>query len=164
MDPRPKWASFSFSPDLTLPTHSQQSSWTIEVLSGQGRACPAAHRLEEAGAGRATCHLQVGQSQSKSQEQAEQCTLDTFSLPHQPKRSFRLSHGGTRKGVARKSKGFFPILPRRCKFLFYGLMGEWGEEKIVLFNDSLQFTQYLFIEPKHLCVPESSSEVKDGVN
>lgn len=78
MDPRPKWASFSFSPDLTLPTHSQQSSWAIEVLSGQGRACPGAHRLEEAGAERAACGLWLGQSQSESQEQAEQCTLDTF--------------------------------------------------------------------------------------
>lgn len=32
------------------------------------------------------------------------------------------------KIVQRKSKSFFPILPRGCQFLFYGLIGEWGGE------------------------------------
>lgn len=59
--------------------------------------------------------------------------------------------------MARKQKAFFPVPPRGCKFLLYGLMGEWGEEKkTVPLSDSLQFTQYLFIEPEYLCVPEAA--------
>lgn len=53
--PKAQMGFLSFSPDLTLPTHSQQSSWTIEVLLRRGWACPGVHCLEEVGAENTRC-------------------------------------------------------------------------------------------------------------
>lgn len=124
--PKAQMGFLSFSPDVTLPTHSQQSSWTVEVFSsrvGTALVLTAWRRQEQ----RAHAACSSISPRERARNGLSKAHLIPFSNTTKS-RGQSSSPSEEQEGAAKKFKSIFPVLPRGCQFLFYGLK-ENGEKR-----------------------------------